>query len=73
MNVKSINVLAVVCTSTTASIFGEATIDGSGTYAYRIDLGDNGEPGKNDTYRIQLSNNYDSGQQTLEGGNIQTH
>ena len=68
MNVKSINVLAVVCTSTTASIFGEATIDGSGTYAYRIDLGDNGEPGKNDTYRIQLSNGYDSASRRSKAG-----
>ena len=75
MNVHSINVLSVVCPSTTeASIFGDATIDGSGTFAYRIDVKDLGEPGKGvDKYRIRLSNGYDSGEQTLQGGNIQIH
>jgi hypothetical protein len=26
-----------------------------------------------DTYRIQLSNGYDSGEQVLDGGNVQIH
>jgi hypothetical protein len=75
MNVHSTNVLSVVCPSTTtATIFGEATIDGSGTYVYRIDVEDINEPGKGfDKYQIRLSNGYDSGRQTLEGGNIQIH
>ena len=34
---------------------------------------DLGEPGTSDTYRIQLSNGYDSGVQTLNGGNVQIH
>ena len=76
MNVHSIDVEAVVCNAagTAASIFGTATIDGGGTYVYRIDVADNGEPGAgSDTYRIQLSNGYDSGVRTLDGGNIQIH
>lgn len=75
MNVHSINVLAVTCSSTTeANIHGEATINGSGTFAYRIDVKDLGEPGKGfDKYRIRLSNGYDSAEQTLKGGNIQIH
>jgi Bacterial Ig-like domain (group 1) len=75
MNVHSINVQAVTCSAdgTSASIFGQATIDGAGTYDYRIDLKDLGEPGSSDTYRIRLSNGYDSGEQTLEGGNVQIH
>lgn len=75
MHVHSINVQAVTCSAdgTQASIFGEATIDGSGTFDYRIDLEDLGEPGTSDTYRIRLSNGYDSGEQTLEGGNVQIH
>jgi hypothetical protein len=75
MNVHSINVLAVTCSrdGTQASIFGTATIDGSGTFDYRIDLKDLGEPGKTDTYRIRLSNGYDSGEQVLKGGNVQIH
>ena len=75
MHVKSIDVLSVVCSrdGTQASIFGTATIDGSGTFNYRIDLKDLGEPGDTDTYRIRLSNGYDSGEQILEGGNVQIH
>jgi len=75
MNVKSINVLAITCTTNfkQASIFGDATIDGAGTYSYRIDVEDNAEPGRGaDKYRIRIST-YDSGSQTLEGGNIQSH
>ena len=77
MNVHSIDVLAVICpTSPQASIFGTATIDGAGSFFYRIDVKDMAEPGKGaDTYRIRLSTvpPYDSGEQTLEGGNIQIH
>jgi hypothetical protein len=75
MNVHSINVQAVVCSAdgTQASIFGQATIGGSGTSDYRIDLEDLGEPGASDTYRIRLSNGYDSGEQVLDGGNVQIH
>jgi Mg-chelatase subunit ChlD len=76
MNVHSIDVQAVTCNAagTSASIFGTATINGSGTFDYRIDVVDNGEPGAgSDTYRIRLSNGYDSGVKTLLGGNIQVH
>ena len=75
MNVHSLNVQAVTCSTdgTQASIFGKATIDGSGSFDYRIDVEDLGEPGTNDTYRIRLSNGYDSGEQVLEGGNVQVH
>jgi hypothetical protein len=76
MNVHSIDITAVVCnaTGTKASIFGTATVDGAGSFLFRIDVADNGEPGRNDTYRIRMSNGYDSGVQTLEkGGNIQIH
>jgi len=77
MNVHSINVLAVVCPGdppTEASIFGEATIDGAGSFIYRIDVEDHGESGRGlDKYQIRLSNGYDSGDQLLEGGNIQIH
>jgi hypothetical protein len=75
LNVHSIDVRSVVCRSdgTRASIFGKATINGSGSYDYRIDLNDLGEPGSSDTYRIRLSNGYDSGAKVLAGGNVQTH
>jgi hypothetical protein len=75
INVHSINVLAVTCSrdGINASIFGKATINGAGSYDYRIDVKDRGEPGSSDTYRIRLSNGYDSGEQVLSGGNVQTH
>jgi Mg-chelatase subunit ChlD len=76
MNVHSIDITAVVCNAagTSASIFGTATVNGGGSFDFRIDVADNGEPGRNDTYRIRLSNAYDSGVQTLSaGGNVQIH
>jgi hypothetical protein len=75
MHVQSIEVLSVTCNTagTQASIFGTATINGGGTFDFRIDLQDLGEPGSSDTYRLRLSNGYDSGEQTLEGGNVQIH
>ena len=75
LHVKSITVQSVTCNAagTQASIFGTASIDGSGTFNFRIDLKDLGEPGTSDTYRIRLSNGYDSGEKALEGGNVQIH
>ena len=75
IDVHSIDVRSVVCrpNGTQASIFGKATVDGSGSFDYRIDLTDLSEPGSSDTYRIRLSNGYDSGEKTLSGGNVQLH
>ena len=73
MNVHSINVLAIVCQGTTqASIYGQATINGSGSFFYRINVRDLGEPGVGkDTYGILLQNGYNSGEHKLEAGNVQ--
>ena len=62
-----------MCEGTTeASIYGHATIDGAGSFFYRISVKDLGEPGVGqDTYGILLGNGYASGEQTLEGGNVQ--
>jgi Bacterial Ig-like domain (group 1) len=75
MNVHSIVVDVVTCSrdGTSATIFGTATLDGAGSFAFRIDLKDLGEPGTSDTYRIRLSNGYDSGTQLLNHGNVQIH
>jgi hypothetical protein len=72
LKMHSINVLAIVCDGTgRASIFGQATIDGSSIVNYRINVQDLGEPGKGqDTYWL-LMDGYDSGEQPLRGGNIQ--
>jgi Calx-beta domain-containing protein len=76
MNVNSTEILAVTCSDDLrqASIFGLATIDGSGQFAFRIDVRDLGEPGVGqDTYRMRILG-YDSGEPgTLLGGNVQIH
>lgn len=75
INAKAISVTAILCSDdrTQASIFGYATVNGSGSYQYEIDLKDAGEPGTNDTYAIQIPEAaYTSGPpHTLQGGNIQ--
>jgi hypothetical protein len=74
LDMRSINVQAIVCDGPgqEASIYGEATINGTGSFFYRIKVRDLGEPGAGqDTYWILLENGYTSGDQTLEGGNIQ--
>ena len=76
MNVHSTTIVAVTCNTagTAASIFGTATVNGGGSFDFRIDVADNGEPGRSDTYRIRLSNGYDSGVHTLAaGGDVQIH
>jgi len=74
LTVNAINVQAVVCSNdrTQASLFGNATVNGSGSFEYRIDLTDNGEPGTNDMYGILLpAVPYASGTRKLGGGNVQ--
>jgi hypothetical protein len=73
MNVRSTSVLSVVCEGSTAgTIYGRATIDGAGSFSYRIKVKDLSKPGKGtDTYWIFLSNLYSSGEKPLQGGNVQ--
>ena len=74
-NVKSIQLLTLTCNPnrTQATITGTATIDGEGMHMFVIDVQDLGEPGRGtDTYRMQIiDTGYDSGEQVLEGGNVQ--
>src|SRR5207245_2179907 len=54
-NVHSINVMAVTCPSPTqASIFGTATINGSGTFNFRIDVRDGASTNQPDMYGIMV-------------------
>jgi len=69
--VKGTGVTAYRGTGTSRHIEGTADIDGaSGTYA--VDVADNGEPGRNDTFSLKLSNGY-TASGNLAGGNIQLH
>jgi hypothetical protein len=71
---KALTVQAVICSDdrTSAELYGTGSVDGAGSFEYRIKLVDNGEPGTSDTYGITIPGvGYASGDQTLDGGNIQ--
>jgi hypothetical protein len=72
MKVKGTGVTAYTVTGPTSRhIEGTAEINGaSGTY--KVDVADNGEPGRSDTISISLSTGY-SATRSLAGGNIQLH
>ena len=69
----SIRVETVICDGDKATILGQGRVNGEGSFDFRIDVTDSGEPGREDRYRIRISNGYDSGDQRLEGGNVQMH
>jgi YVTN family beta-propeller protein len=71
VHIKCLDVTAIVRTGNSARIYGNAQAGGSAT-TYRIDVVDNGEPGRTDTFQIKTSSGYTAGG-TLAGGNIQVH
>lgn len=73
VKVKGTSVTAyIIIDKVTRQIEGTAKIDGKGSYTYKLIVVDNGEPGKNDKFTLELSNGYTvSG--ILNGGNIQLH
>ena len=75
MNVHGTGVTAYTAGSsgpTSRHIEGTAEINHQSGFTYVIDVADNGEPGRNDTFDIQLSNGYMAGG-FQSGGNIQLH
>ncbi len=71
--VKGTGVTAyAVVDTTTRHIEGTAEINGQGGFTYQVDVADNGEPGRNDTFVLRLSNGYVASG-NLQGGNIQLH
>jgi hypothetical protein len=74
IKLKSTELLATTCTLNAtpqrATIWGKATIKGSGEVSFRIDVTDGGVRGTNDTYGITTSDGYSSGQQPLETGDV---
>jgi hypothetical protein len=71
-HVQSIELTAMTCSDdlTEGTIFGRATVDGAGDVVFRIDVTDQGQ---DDTYGLTMSDGYMSGQQQLQGGNVQIH
>jgi hypothetical protein len=72
VKIKCTSVTSLVISGSHATIFGEATVNGSAT-TYRIDVDDLAEPGHGaDTFRIVIGTGYVASG-TLTGGNIQVH
>lgn len=71
--VKGTSVTAYEVTGPTSRrIKGTAEVNGVGGIEYTVDVTDAGEPGRDDTFSITLSNGY-SAAGKLAGGNIQLH
>ena len=71
--VKSTAITSVVVTGNCAKIRGTATVNGTGSFGFEVDVCDNGEPGKDaDTFGIVMSDGY-MASGTLGGGNVQLH
>jgi hypothetical protein len=70
--VKSTAITSVSVSGNCAQIAGTATVDGSGSVGFQVQVCDNGEPGTNDTFSIAMSDGYIAAG-TLRGGNIQIH
>jgi hypothetical protein len=73
MKVKGTGVTVYNGTGLSRHIEGTCEINGASGFTYKIDVTDNGEPGRNDIFGIVLSNGYTQGPKTLDGGNIQLH
>lgn len=71
--VESTVLTALVVSGSSGTVFGTATINGSGAFSFRVDVVDMGEPGRSDTFRIRTSDGYDSAASPLIRGNIQVH
>ena len=72
LKVKGTGVTAYTGTGDTRHIEGTATVNGQRGFTYSVDVTDNGEPGRNDTFSLRLSNGYTASGK-LAGGNIQLH
>ena len=73
VRVKSTSITGyTVVDDVTRRIEGIANINGQGTVTFKCIVSDNGEPGSNDFFSLELSNGY-SVSGVLNGGNIQLH
>ena len=71
--VKSTAITSVVVTGNCAKVRGTATVNGTRSFGFEVDVCDNDEPGKDaDTFGIVMSDGY-MASGTLGGGNVQLH
>jgi len=76
LNVHSTSITNVVVEGVKATFTGTVQVNNSGSYAFTVIVEDNGEPGRNDTFRISVPGLGANGYQAsgkLAGGNIQIH
>jgi len=76
LDVHSIKIDAITCSANLelADIYGTATINGAGSFVFRIEVTDpDSIPGAPDKYWIVLDNGYTSGNHPLGGGTIEIH
>ena len=73
IEVRSIEVRAIVCRNhmELADIYGRATINGSGSHYFRIEVTDPDSAGGSDTYGITLDTGYTTGNQPLRAGTVE--
>ncbi|HEV3217312.1 MAG TPA: Ig-like domain-containing protein, partial [Vicinamibacterales bacterium] len=73
VRVRSINVRALVQEGPTrVSVYGQATVNGAGSFAYRVTFDDQSGPGGHkDKYSILVSNGYASGEEIIQSGDIE--
>jgi hypothetical protein len=77
MKVKSTGVTAYVALDArTRRIGGTAKVNGQSGFTFQVDVADNGEPGRNDSFVIRISDASGfvyTASENLTGGNIQLH
>jgi hypothetical protein len=74
MKVKGTCVTAYSGSGVARHIEGTAEVNGLGGYTYSLDVADNGEPGRDDTFSITVTGSSPyAAANTLSGGNVQLH
>src|SRR6185295_14966193 len=75
MKVKATAMTSLVITGgNTATVKGDASVNGVAGYKFTLDVVDNGEPGSSDTFRLRLTQpsnptySYDTSANPLSGG-----
>lgn len=77
MRGTGVTAYAASCDTTSRHIEGTAEINDQGGFAYKVDVADNGEPGRNDTFALTVTDSSGAtvygASGALVGGNIQLH
>jgi Bacterial Ig-like domain (group 1) len=73
IDVRSIEVLAIVCKNNMglADIYGRATVNGTGSHYFRIEVTDPDSARGSDTYGITLDTGYTTGDQPVRAGKVE--